>query len=134
MPPQTLTIITPPNSTNAPLTPTHWILLIGPHSSSSTPFYTVLHILATESGYTTTVEQDDGAKLDILNAAAAAPDACLAVCAVPRGREGYRVFEALEWALQNGYRHGSGNEYRNGNGCLWVEVFLAVLVEWGWMV
>ncbi len=131
--PQTLTIITPPNQ--APPGPSQWILLIGPHSSAQTPFYTVLHILATESGYRITVEQDDDTKLEIVGAAAASPEACLVVCEVPRGKEGYKVFGAVEWALDcvEGSDRGDGNGDDNGKGCLWVEIFQSVLVEWGWI-
>lgn len=133
--PQTLTIITPPNQ--APPGPSQWILLIGPHSSAQTPFYTVLHILATESGYRITVEQDDAAKLEIVDAAAASPEACLVVCGVPRGQEGYKVFGAVEFALDSveglELERGDGNGDGNGEGCLWVEVFQSVLVEWGWI-
>lgn len=131
--PQTLTIITPPNQ--APPGPSHWILLVGPHSSAPTPFYTVLHILATESGYRITVEQDDAAKLEIVDAAAASPEACLVVCEVPRGKEGYKVFGAVEFALdcveRSEWVDGDGDG--NGEGCLWVEVFQSVLVGWGWI-
>lgn len=130
---QTLTIITPPNQP----TPSHWILLIGPHSSSQTPFYTVLHILSTEAGYTVTVEQDDAAKLETVDAAAASPECCLVVCEVPKGKEGYRLFGALEWALAQvqgcAYTHAHTHARADGQGCLWVEVLLSVLAEWGWI-
>ncbi|KAL4787742.1 hypothetical protein BJX76DRAFT_354002 [Aspergillus varians] len=97
----------------------HWMILIGPHTSTESRLYNVVHIYSRAGGYERKLEEE---LIDTECLARVVPNwpGYEVVCVLPPPQRRYWLVEALDEALGQTRRR-------------WVVVFVEVLQRWGWI-